>query len=157
MALNCAEDGGNCNLRADPFTLLKRYFGGAGSNPALSAAEADITALTTASAASSAAASAASSSTRVDAAAARSTVERLHKEGYARIRVRQDSAKQEYEPHLIELTTRRVVLAGSMRFTINGAQSEATVGQVIDFPAGTTASFSMGDGGCVYAVGVKRG
>jgi len=93
-------------------------------------------------------------------------IKQLHKEGYMNLHIQNDGPNNEYELHMPEKDTVRVIIIGTLLATIN-SQSRIynssdeknnlsyIQNRFIYFPVATRCSFKIGREGCIYITGTK--
>ncbi len=80
----------------------------------------------------------------------------LRREGFDPIYTIQDEPNFVYDEHTHSMMTTHLILAGSMRVTMEGQQREYRAGERVDVPAGIAHDAAIGPEGCTYVVGEKE-
>jgi quercetin dioxygenase-like cupin family protein len=79
----------------------------------------------------------------------------LHREGFGRTYVWQDSPGTFYPEHTHETETAHIILSGEMTLSMNGRAVTYRAGRRCDVPAGAIHSAEMGPEGCRYLIGER--
>lgn len=81
--------------------------------------------------------------------------EQLHRQGFSRVYVWQDTAGVFYPEHTHEELTAHIILDGEMTLSMRGRAKTYHAGERCDLPAGAVHAARMGPEGCPYLIGEK--